>query len=666
MGEETPAPGSPGHPKAEGRRGPDASARSRPSGRALFRLTIIALSGAGSIAAVRTATPLTLDERFTSLVLFLILPGLLIFILGKVLRPLGIVIAAALPFVWLAVSKDPADSPLLWLFPVVAAVLIVAASGLSTAGGLQRAPAVAAFLAFALALLLPSHNRPVEGLRLLLIGWDGATWSIIDPMIDEGRMPNLERLLDNGHRAELRSLPSLFSPQVWTTVCTGCLPEVHGIMGWTNRKSDLPVGRIWDQLKLEGRSFGLCDWYFTWPPDPGDEKRDFIIPSHLAPDHLTFPEDYSFFRALETLERSRRDGNVPYSVRFLAGTCISAWRHGVRVSTLRRASAEVFRRKLGKRNNLERRWKNHLIATSIESDLLAELLRTRAPEFTAALFTQIDGAGHVFWKYMEPEGFDKVTPEDIERYGGVIHDVYAEADRGLRKILEFVPPEADVMIVSDHGFEALGNRIAGKWCRVRALKLIRALGFKGKMFGTNLGAELYAWAMAETKEENEAILAAVELVLSEAHLEGEESPFFNVSRMDESIRIGIAPRETLSGESSVIIDGTSLGLRRLIKASADPAISGAHAPDGIYLLSGPSASRAVGADSLHVVDVAPTVAAILGLPASPLWTGRPAIAGAYLPPASPGDYPPPGGTGEEPERISQELIERLRALGYLD
>jgi hypothetical protein len=666
MGEETTALGSLGHPKAEDRRGPEAGALARPTGTALFWLAIIALSGAGSIAAVRAATPLTLDERFTSVVLFLILPGLIIFVLGRIFRPLGIFVAAALPFVWLAVSRDSADSHLLWLLPVVAAVLILAVARLSSARRLQRAPAVAAVLAFALALLLPSHNRPVEGLRLLLIGWDGATWRIIDPMIDEGGMPNLERLLESGHRARLRSLPSLFSPQVWTTVCTGCLPEVHGIMGWTNRKSDFPVGRIWDQLKLEGRSFGLCDWYFTWPPDPGDEKRDFILPSHLAPDHLTFPEDYSFFRAIENLERSHEGRSDIYGVRLVARLGLDAWRHGVRVSTLRRASAEVVWRKLGKRNKLDCNWRNRWIYTAVESDLLAELLRTRRPEFAAALFTQIDGVCHAFWKYMEPEKFPEVTPEDIARYGEVIHEVYAEADRGLEKILEFVPPEADVIIVSDHGFEALGNRIAGKSCRIRPLKLLRALGVEGKMFGTIVGADVYLWALADTKEEKEAILAAVEPVLRGARLEGEETPFFSVSRMDESIKIDIAPRTTLPAESSVVFGERPARLRGLLRATRDPRISGGHAPDGIYLLSGPSASRAVSADSLHVVDVAPTMAAILGLPASPLWTGRPALEGAYLPPASAGDYPPPGGTGEEPERISKELIERLRALGYLD
>lgn len=637
----------------------------RPSSVHLW-LTAAALSGAGSLAAVRSATPLTLDERLITLLLFLLLPGLFIFVLGKIYRPVGLSAAAVIPFIWLAISRDQSDSALLWFFPVITAVTVAAAARLAAARGLPRKITLAAGLAFAAALLLPSYNRPAKELRLLLLGWDGATWSVIDSMAAEGELPNFQRLREVGHGAKLRSLPSLLSPQIWTTICTGCLPEVHGIMGWTNRKSDFPVGRIWDQLKLEGRSFGLCDWYFTWPPEPGNEERDFIIPTHLAPNSLTFPEDYSFFRVIEDFEKLREKENVRSGILMLARASLAGWRHGIRVSTIRRSLTEVVQRKLGRRNKLDRRWRDRLLYVSIESDLLAELLRTRGPEFTAALFTQIDTVSHTFWKYMEPEGFEEVTPEDIERYGDVIRDMYAETDRGLGKILEFVPQEADVMIVSDHGFETLGMKIGGKSCRIRTLKLIGALGLEEKMFGTNVGAEVYLWSTAESREEKEEILAAVEPVLRKAHVKGEDKPFFYVSRVDESIHLGIAQRDVLPEESEIILDGRPVRFKRLVRAAEVATESGTHKPDGVYLLSGPSARAAVKSDSLNVVDVAPTIAAILGLPASPLWTGNPSIEGVSLRPAEPGDYPPPGGTGDEPERVTDRLIEKLRALGYLE
>ena len=632
----------------------------------LFWLTAVALSGAGSVAAVRLATPLTLDDKPAVVLLYFLLPGAFILALGKLFRPIGLSLAAVIPFAWLLVTRDAGDGLSLWLIPVLASGAILLAARFSRRQGFGWKHAAAAVAIAASTVLWPTVIHPKPDLRAVLIGWDGATWSVVDRLVKEGKMPNFARLAKDGHRAKLRSLPSLLSPQIWTTISTGCLPEVHGIMGWTNRQSDLHVGRIWDQLKKEGRSYGLCDWYFTWPPIPGDEERDFIIPTHLAPTSVTFPEDYSFYRVLEDLQKLREIEEVPNGARILASAGLEAWRHGIRLSTFRRGFEEVLMRKLGRRDKLDLKWRNYWFYTLIESDLIAELLRTRRPEFAAVLFNQIDGVSHLYWKYMAPEGFDEVTEQEIDLYGNVIPDIYAETDRGLGEILKFVPPEADVMIVSDHGFEALGDKIAGKSCRIRTLKLIAALGLDGKMFGTNVGKQVYLWAIAGTREEKEGILSLAEPMLRETRVEGESNPFFDVSRVDESIHLSIAPRPDVPEESYILFDDRRMDFKRLVRAAGIAFESGTHNPDGIYLLSGPSARRAVKADSLNVVDVAPTMAAILGLPFSPLWTGHPAIEVSSMRIATADDYPPPAGQGEEPERVTEDLIERLRALGYLE
>jgi hypothetical protein len=637
-----------------------------------FWLTVAAVSGAGSVASVRLSTPLTLDEPLSAIVLYFVLPGGLIALLGRFSRTAGLAIAAAIPFAWLIVSRDGSDTPLLWIVPGIPAAVVIllgrrraaAPAGKRVSAGTWRASA--AIVVAALVLLLPIPERPNPNLRVVLIGWDGATWGVIDPLIKAGEMPNIERLAEGGHRAKLRSLPSLFSPQVWTTISTGCLPEIHGIVGWTSRESDLRVGRIWDELKREGRSFGLCDWYFTWPPEPGNRDRDFIIPTHLAPNSLTFPEDYFFYRVVEDFHKLSEKEYVGGGGRLMLTAGIEAWRHGVRLSTIRRALAETVMRRLGRRDKLDRKWRDRLLYTSLESDLFAELLRTRRVEFAAALFTQIDTVSHVYWKYMDPRGFDEVTEEDIDRYGGVIPDVYIESDRGLGEILKFVPPEADVILVSDHGFESLGEKIGGKSCRIRTMRLIASMGLEESLFGTNVGKEVFLWSTAGTREEKNEILARAEPMLRAARVQGETAPLFEVSRVGESIHLRLAPRDTLPEESYVSLNSHDVRFRGIVRAAADATESGTHNPDGIYLLSGPSAPRSVGGDSLNVVDVTPTIAAILGLPFSPLWTGHPAVETGPIRLATADDYPVPGGTGDEPARVNQGLIERLRALGYLE
>ncbi|MGB5035084.1 MAG: alkaline phosphatase family protein, partial [Blastocatellia bacterium] len=41
--------------------------------------------------------------------------------------------------------------------------------------------------------------------RVLVIGLDGATWTALDPLMAEGRMPALASLVERGFRAPLES-----------------------------------------------------------------------------------------------------------------------------------------------------------------------------------------------------------------------------------------------------------------------------------------------------------------------------------------------------------------------------------------------------------------------------------------------------------------------------
>ena len=51
----------------------------------------------------------------------------------------------------------------------------------------------------------PPSLSPVAGRKALVVGWDGADWQIIKPLLEAGRMPNLRRLLAEG--AELPPPP---------------------------------------------------------------------------------------------------------------------------------------------------------------------------------------------------------------------------------------------------------------------------------------------------------------------------------------------------------------------------------------------------------------------------------------------------------------------------
>src|SRR3989442_1397776 len=65
--------------------------------------------------------------------------------------------------------------------------------------------------------------------RVLLIGWDGADWRILDPLLERGVLPNLAALIDRGGRAVLTSTIPTHSWAAWPSFLTGVDPDGHGV-----------------------------------------------------------------------------------------------------------------------------------------------------------------------------------------------------------------------------------------------------------------------------------------------------------------------------------------------------------------------------------------------------------------------------------------------------
>jgi predicted AlkP superfamily phosphohydrolase/phosphomutase len=74
--------------------------------------------------------------------------------------------------------------------------------------------------------------------KVLLIGWDAADWKVIHPLMDEGKMPNVQRLIERGVIAQIATLHPALSPMLWTSIATGKRPFQHGIHGFSEPTPD--------------------------------------------------------------------------------------------------------------------------------------------------------------------------------------------------------------------------------------------------------------------------------------------------------------------------------------------------------------------------------------------------------------------------------------------
>jgi predicted AlkP superfamily phosphohydrolase/phosphomutase len=117
--------------------------------------------------------------------------------------------------------------------------------------------------------------------ELLSLGLDGAAWHKLDRMMADGKLPNLERMVEEGTRAPLETvLPPVTCP-AWRCSTSGKNPGQVGVFWWLNL--DRPTGRItsptadsfdtadvWDYLSEDGRRCAVLNVPMTYPPSPLD------------------------------------------------------------------------------------------------------------------------------------------------------------------------------------------------------------------------------------------------------------------------------------------------------------------------------------------------------------------------------------------------------------
>jgi predicted AlkP superfamily phosphohydrolase/phosphomutase len=117
--------------------------------------------------------------------------------------------------------------------------------------------------------------------KCILIGLDGANPAFVLRLVQEGRLPNFQRFLEEGVFAPhcLSSLPTS-TPENWTTISTGAWngthqvmsfqtfqpPELHGnwMVGYSSQESQAEF--IWDALERAGKQSILLKYPASHPP----------------------------------------------------------------------------------------------------------------------------------------------------------------------------------------------------------------------------------------------------------------------------------------------------------------------------------------------------------------------------------------------------------------
>jgi predicted AlkP superfamily phosphohydrolase/phosphomutase len=127
--------------------------------------------------------------------------------------------------------------------------------------------------------------------KVIVFGLDGGTFDMIDPLMEKGHLPNLARLMGRGAWGELEStIPAMTGP-AWTSFMTGKNPGKHGIYAFHESRPgayDQPIATsgsimaptIWDIAGSRGRRSIVIDVPMTYP---AGRIEGLMIATFLAP-----------------------------------------------------------------------------------------------------------------------------------------------------------------------------------------------------------------------------------------------------------------------------------------------------------------------------------------------------------------------------------------------
>jgi tetratricopeptide (TPR) repeat protein len=285
----------------------------------------------------------------------------------------------------------------------------------------------------ACALIMPEEIAK----RVVVVAWPAANWKTVSKLIDEGALPHLARLVENGTTAHLPSLLPEFEPMLYTSVATGTTADRHGILSacecdprtgelcapWsTSRKSKA----IWNVLSEAGKRPLVVNWPGQFPAEHIEGTSvsadlfacESLRPVNTAPPESVWPAALGRRLAQLCLHPSelRGDDLLPFIPRLAE----IDQRQDPRVEALARSLAR---------------------AASVQA--AATWLMEQGPWQFLAVFHDFIRATLVQFAARDASGY----------YEHVVEAAYRFSDQMLGRITELAGPESVTILISASGWQ---------------------------------------------------------------------------------------------------------------------------------------------------------------------------------------------------------------------
>jgi predicted AlkP superfamily phosphohydrolase/phosphomutase len=272
-------------------------------------------------------------------------------------------------------------------------------------------------------------------MRVAVIGLDCAAPQLVFDQFRE-QLPTLSRLIERGMWGPLRSTQPPITVPAWASMMSGHDPGQLGIYGFRNRKdhsydgysiatsSAIKVDRVWDILSRAGKQVILLGVPQTYPVRPlnGCVVSDFLTPS--TRNVYTHPPELKD-------EIERVSGGYVLDV--------ADFRTDDKAGVLQRI--------------YEKTRKHFAVAK--------HLVKTKPWDFFMMVEMGVDRIHHGFWSHCDPTHRKYQPGNPFER---AIPDYYRYVDDEIGELLDLMPDDTIVFVVSDHGAKKLdGGFCFNEW-----------------------------------------------------------------------------------------------------------------------------------------------------------------------------------------------------------
>ncbi len=529
--------------------------------------------------------------------------------------------------------------------------------------------------------------------RTLLIGLDGATSSILDPLMRQGIMPFLQGLLSSGTRAELTSVVPPLTPPAWTSLMTGRSPGNHGIFDFMRFESR-PEGRflrvldagavgcetVWSIASRSGLRATVLNFPLMYP---APAISGCVVPGWVPWRHLRLachPSNlFDKLRALPGFNAQELAMNMSLEGRALEGC----------------QREEDYEDLIKLHIRREQQWFN----------IARYLMREEPCDLMAILFDGVDKLQHLCWRFLDP-GLFPSSPSPMEtKIRNLCLDYFREIDRFLAEIVALAGPGATTLLASDHGFGPTREVFyLNAWLHQQGYLAWADIAQVEQKHPETLGIESMArrfyevdWdrtaAYCPTPSSNgiyfsfptgagganldydgfrQQLITSLATFTDPATGEPVVTRIWTREEAFEGTHMALAPDLTVSLRDGGFV--SILPSDVVLKPRPEP--TGTHRPQGIFVAAGPGIRQGVDVSPLSILDVAPILLYTLDIPVPedlegsvpqqifepPHFEAHPILLGSPTRSRLDTEHP----IGAMDADVEAEVIKQLKALGYIE